>query len=72
MRKTTLAIGIALAALVLAGAGCGKTPTASVPQAPVPQAAAPEKPPGLPRETQQHFDTEDNLNAALDDLNAVE
>ncbi|HTK04677.1 MAG TPA: hypothetical protein VL500_03775 [Candidatus Eisenbacteria bacterium] len=69
--KTRPLIAITIAALLLAGFGCG----ARKPSATPPPVSAPEaKPssPGLPRQTQQQFDEDDHLDAALKDLETVQ
>lgn len=66
----SIRIAVATAALLLAGAGCGKQqqPATPAPEAP---AAAPSAP-GLPRMTEQPVEEDDGLDAALKDLEAVE
>lgn len=63
------AITLVIATLLLAGFGCGKK---AAPAPPPAASEAPAKPPGLPRETSEQFEENDNLNAALKDLEDVE
>ncbi|MEY4744581.1 MAG: hypothetical protein RL272_526 [Candidatus Parcubacteria bacterium] len=70
--KTRLAIFSAVAALLLAGAGCGKSAAPQPAQPPVNRQAQKPASPGLPRMTQQTVDEDDHLDAALKDLDTVE
>lgn len=68
----SIRIAVATAALLLAGAGCGKPQQPATPSpAPEAPAAAPSAP-GLPRMTEQPVEEDDGLDAALKDLEAVE
>ena len=68
--KTRPLIAISIV-MLLAGFGCGaKKPAATPP--PVNQAEAKPSSPGLPRQTQQQFDEDDHLDAALKDLETVQ
>ncbi len=69
--KTRYAILAVVAALLLAGAGCGGSAPAK-PQPPVNQQAEKPSSPGLPRMTAQPLDEDDRLDAALKDLDTVE
>lgn len=70
--KSRYAFLAVAAALLLAGAGCGKS-AANVPVAPpVNQQAEKPSSPGLPRMTAQPLDEDDRLDAALKDLDTVE
>lgn len=60
---------IAVSALLLVGAGCGAK---SKQTAPVPEVVAPPSPVGLPRVLKESFDEDDHLDAALQELDAVE
>ena len=61
---------LAIAALLLVGFGCGKKPAATPP--PVGEAETKPSSPGLPRQTEQQFDEDDHLDAALKDLETVQ
>lgn len=69
--KIRYALFAAAAALVLGGAGCGKS-AAPVPAPSVNQQAEKPSSPGLPRMTAQPLDEDDHLDAALKDLDTVE
>lgn len=61
---------IAATALLLVGAGCGSKSKQVA--APAPEVAAPPAPVGLPRVLKEEFDEDDHLDAALQELDAVE
>lgn len=71
MKTSRPVIALALASLLLAGFGCGAKKPAAPSAANEPAATAPSSP-GLPRQTQQQFDEDDHLDAALKDLETVQ
>ena len=71
MKNSRLSLALTIAALLFAGFGCfGKKP-APAPAVNESAATAPSSP-GLPRQTQQQFDEDDHLDAALKDLETVQ